>query len=64
MYLMKRNVVNIENQKNFAEIIGISEETLSRIISRKQKCSKMTAYCITKIYDQDKEILDFFERVD
>jgi plasmid maintenance system antidote protein VapI len=64
MYSLKENILEIDNQRNFAAEIGISEETLSRIISRKQKCSKMTAYSITKHYNSSKEINDYFERVD
>ena len=64
MYLLKENVLDIPNQKNFADDVGISEETLSRILARKQKCSKVLAYSITKHYNNSKEIDDYFERVD
>lgn len=64
MYLLKENVLDIPNQKNFADDVGISEETLSRILARKQKCSKVLAYSITKHYNMSKEINDYFERVD
>lgn len=59
-----KNKIVLENQKLFAEEVGISEETLSRILSGKQKCSKVTAYSITKHYNNDKEIEEYFERVD
>lgn len=65
MFTIKENVtIDIANQKVFAEEVGISEETLSRILSRKQKCSKVTAYSITKHLNPNKEIKDYFERVD
>ena len=35
-------------RKESAEIIGITEETFSRILNRKRKCSRVTAYAITK----------------
>lgn len=64
MYLLRENVLDIPNQKNFADDVGISEETLSRILARKQKCSKVLAYSITKHYNPSREINDYFERVD
>lgn len=64
MYRLKENVnLNITNKKTLAEEIGISPETLSRILSRKQNCSKMTAYSITKHLFNDLEIFDLFERI-
>lgn len=56
--------LNIENQTHFADEIGISQETLSRILNKKQNCSKVIAYSITKHYNPIKEIEDLFERVD
>ena len=65
MFTIKENVtIDIANQKVFAEDVGISEETLSRILSKKLKCSKVTAYSITKHLNPNKEIEDYFERVD
>ena len=62
MYILKENLV-IENQTLFADEVGIAAETLSRILSKKQKCSKVIAYSIAKHYDKNKEIVDYFERV-
>ena len=67
MYILKENVIvdfNGEKQKKIAEQIGITEQTLSKVLNRKMPCSKMIAYCIVKINDKEKEIEDFFERVD
>ena len=67
MYILKENVIvdfNGEKQKKIAEKIGITEQTLSEVLNRKMPCSKMIAYCIVKINDKEKEIEDFFERVD
>lgn len=66
MYILKKEVqlsFNGLEQKKIAEKIGIAQETLSRILNRKQKCSKLIAYCITKLNDENAEILDYFEYV-
>lgn len=52
--------INFKNQKEAAEDIGITPETLSRILNAKVGTTKTTAYCITKYYDKDAEILDYF----
>lgn len=51
------------NKTKVAEYIGITVQTLSRIINGKQDCSKLVAYCITKFLNQDAEIEEYFERV-
>lgn len=66
MYVLKKEVqlsFNGHGQKEVAEKIGIAPETLSRILNKKQKCSKLIAYCITKLNDENAEILDYFEYV-
>ena len=68
MYILKKG--KLENlgfsttQKKMAEDIGISESYFSKILNSKRKCSKVLAYAITKRLNNDKEIEDFFERVD
>ena len=68
MYILKKE--KLENlgfsttQKKMAEDIGISEGYFSKILNSKRKCSKILAYAITKRLDANKEISDFFERVD
>ena len=52
--------ITFANQKESAREIGIAEETLSRILRGKQGCSKLVAFCITKIYDKNAEISDYF----
>lgn len=67
MFVVKENINLIfkgKSQREVANKVGITEFTLSKILNRKQPCSKMTAYCITKISDENAEILDFFEYVD
>lgn len=69
MYLFKEieNLNQIFKNRNItkkesAEIIGISQETFSRVLNRKRTCSKITAYAITKFFDKDAEIKDYFEK--
>ena len=53
--------IKFDNQREASKTIGIAHETLCRILSGKQGCQKTTAYCITKLYDKEAEILDYFE---
>lgn len=68
MYIFKKS--SIENvgfsatQKQMADDIGISESYFSKVLNNKRKCSKLAAYAITKRLNKEKEIEDFFERVD
>lgn len=65
MYLMKKyDLMKGIKQSYSAEIIGLDRATLNRILNKKQKCSKLVAYCITKFLDENKEIDDFFIKVD
>ena len=43
--------------------IGINKCTLSRILSGKQATSYETAYCITKIFNPEKEVLNYFKKI-
>lgn len=52
--------IKFENQKRASEDIGINEATLCRILGGKQQTSKVTAYCITKYFNKNAEILDYF----
>lgn len=67
MYIFKKetieNVGFSKTQKMMAEIIGVSEGYFSKILNSKRKCSKILAYSITKTLDKNKEIEDFFERI-
>ena len=66
MYILKENIVvdlKCETQRKVAEKIGITEQTLSKILNRKMACSKIIAYCIVKINNSEAEIEDYFERV-
>lgn len=52
--------ISFENQRKAAEEIGITPEALCRILRGKVGTTKMTAYCITKCYNKNAEILDYF----
>jgi DNA-binding XRE family transcriptional regulator len=52
--------IKFENQKKTSKEIGINESTLCRILSGKQGTSKVVAYCITKYFNKESEILDYF----
>ena len=47
--------------EEMAKEIGCSQETLSRILNKKQGCSKTLAYAITKLINPDFEISTLFE---
>lgn len=51
------------DNKKISKKIGISNYSLSRILNGKQATKYTTAYCITKIYDPDKEVLDYFKLI-
>ena len=63
MYMAKVGKFDIINQKKVADAVGINPATLCRIIARKQKCSKIMAYCIVKTIHNLAEIEDYFTRV-
>ena len=65
MYTIKEpKMIKFENQTKASEEIGIKLETLSRILNKKQKTTKVVAYCIVKHYDENAEIQDYFDRLD
>ena len=53
--------INFKNQKKAAEDIGITPELLCRILRGRVGTKKTTAYCITKYFNKNAEIDDFFE---
>ena len=62
MYIINKPI-KFENVGKAAKEIGVDISTLSRVIHRKQKCSKVLAYCITKYIEQNAEINDYFTRM-
>lgn len=62
MYKAIKEKFNSIKQKDIAKQVGITEETLSRIINGKQATQKTTAYCIVKAIDSNAEIEEYFVR--
>ena len=52
--------IHFYNQKKASGDIGINEATLCRILNGKKGTKKTTAYCITKYFNKNSEIQDFF----
>lgn len=52
--------IRFDSQKKASQEIGITEETLCRILSGKKGTRKTTAYCIVKCFDKNAEIKDYF----
>ena len=50
-------------QREIAKKVGITEETMSRIVNQKQNTSKTTAYCIVKMINENAEIEDYFKKI-
>ena len=60
MYLAIKEKFKVINQRKLADKIGMSYETLNRIINGKQGTKKLTAYCISKAIHPEAEIEDYF----
>lgn len=61
MYKFKEELnLDFRNRKKASEQIGINANTLGLILRGQLTCSKMVAYCITKLIYDDAEIEDFF----
>lgn len=63
MYFFREDVVNVFNQSAIAREVGVTVETINRIFNRKQKCSKVLAYCIVKTINENAEIENYFEKI-
>lgn len=66
MYLfkteLKEEVLKGKKIRNIANNIGITEGYLYSIFNGKTKCSKLIAFCLTKILNNENEIEDFFNK--
>ncbi len=62
MYLAIPEKFKIYNQKAIAEIVGVTQPTICRIVNGKQGCSKRTAYCIVKAINEKAKIEDYFTK--
>lgn len=64
MYKFKEELnLDFRDRKKASEQIGINANTLGLILRGQLTCSRMTAYCITKLIYEEAEIDDFFVRV-
>lgn len=52
--------IHFDNQNETAEKIGITATSLSRILNGRVGTTKMTAYCIVKMFDKEAEIENYF----
>lgn len=59
-----KEIAKIYNKTKMAKVIGITPDTLRRVINGKQICSKLVAYCITKFLSEDAEIADYFDYIE
>ena len=55
-----KQLAKMYNKTKMAEIIGLSPDTIRRVINGKQDCSKLVAYCITKTLNSSALIEDYF----
>ena len=62
MYIAKTEQFKNIKQREIAKKVGITEETLSRVINQKQATTKTTAFCIVKMIDSNAEIEDYFKK--
>ena len=63
MYKIKKKIDFKRNQYKIAEQLGIAPESLSRILNGRANTKKLTAYCIVKLYDNEANLEDYFEKV-
>lgn len=59
-----KDTMKMYNKAEVAKEIGIAPETLRRVITGYQLCSKLVAYCITKFIDNNAEIADYFDYIE
>ena len=62
MYIFKNNKRTTIRQVEASKVIGVTQSTLSKILSGKYPCSKLMAYAITKYFDENAEIEEYFTR--
>ena len=63
MYMLKEGIKFKVNQTLASEKIGITQPTFSNILNRKVACRKVVAFSITKFFDENAEIEDYFEKI-
>ena len=55
-----KEIAKTYNKEQMANVIGLSPDTVRRVINGKQDCSKLVAYCITKFLNSESEIEEYF----
>ena len=55
-----KEIAKTYNKEQMANVIGLSPDTVRRVINGKQCCSKLVAYCITKFLNSESEIEEYF----
>ena len=67
MYLfkneLKKELLKGRTITYIADLIGVTPAYLTAVLNRKKTCSKLVAYVLCKIFDENIEIDDCFERV-
>lgn len=58
-----KEIARSYNKVQVAKVIGLTPDTLRRVINGKQLCSKLVAYCITKFLNSEAEITEYFDYV-
>ena len=51
------------DNKRISEELGLNNCTLSSILSGARTTKYLTAYCIVKLYNPEKEVLDYFKKI-
>jgi len=59
---LKESLLNGRTITWVANEIGITTSHLINVLNGKRDCSKLVAYCVVKVCDNDKEIFDYFIR--
>lgn len=57
----KEELLKGRTMKYCAEQIGVGRTYLSAILNHWRGCSKFVAFCITKYFDNEKEVLEMFD---
>mgnify|MGYP003465028647 CR=1 FL=1 len=61
MYQLKDvSKISIINQSELARKVGVNQATLNRIFNKKQNCSKLMAYAISKAINENAKVEDYF----
>lgn len=61
---LKENLLEGRPLTYISEKIGLSRNTIHKIINEQHRCKKTTAYCIVKLCNENAEIEDYFIRKD